>query len=157
LVEKRAIWHQRWIHRALVVLTAGQMRAYLDSFQTTLGQTVYVTDDWNERSVDSRYVTLRHELVHIRPFRRLSFPLMALLYVLLPLPLGLAYGRARLEWEAYSESIRAGAEVYGQSHVTQGIFRDHIVEQFVGPSYGWMWPFRKIVERWYDQVLAELQ
>jgi hypothetical protein len=26
----------------------------------------------------------------------------------------------------------------------------------MGPSYGWMWPFRRSVERWYDQVLASI-
>jgi hypothetical protein len=31
-----------------------------------------------------------------------------------------------------------------------------VIEQFTGPSYGWMWPFRRSVERWYDDVLATL-
>ena len=78
------------------------------------------------------------------------------LYIFLPLPMGLAYGRARLEWEAYAETIRAAAEVYGKTYPAGQQFRAHVVEQFLGPSYGWMWPFRRSVERWYDRELARL-
>ena len=28
--------------------------------------------------------------------------------------------------------------------------------QFTGASYGWMWPFRAGLERWYDAILATL-
>jgi hypothetical protein len=81
---------------------------------------------------------------------------MALLYVMLPLPMGLAYFRARFEMEAYAESIRAAAEVWGADHPRSDAYRRHVVDQFTGPSYGWMWPFRAGVERWYDRVLATL-
>jgi hypothetical protein len=30
------------------------------------------------------------------------------------------------------------------------------VDQFTSAAYGWMWPFRAQVERWYDTALAEL-
>lgn len=146
----------RAIHVALVALTFGRMRSYLDSFQTTIGCTVYVTPDWDERDPDERYVTMRHEAVHLRQFRRLTLPVMAVLYLLVPLPMGLAYARARLEQEAYAESIRAAAEVWGPAYPRRPAFRAHIVAQFVGPSYGWMWPFRPALERWYDRVLATL-
>jgi hypothetical protein len=146
----------RAIHLGLIVVTFGRMRSYLDSFQTTIGKTVYVTPDWDEWDPDRRYVTLRHEAIHLRQFRKYTLLGMAVLYVLLPLPLGLAWFRARFEMEAYAESMRAAAEVWGPSHPRQSSFRRHIVDQFVGPSYGWMWPFRGHVERWYDRVLASL-
>jgi len=142
------------IHRALQVVTLGRMTAYLDSYQTTIGRTVYVTADWDGRGDDERYVTLRHEAVHLRQFRRLTVPVMAVLYVLLPFPIGLAYFRARFEREAYAESIRAAAEVWGPDYPRRPEYRAHIVQQFIGPSYGWMWPFRGRVERWYDRVLT---
>ena len=147
----------RIIDRVLVVVTFGQMRTYLDGYQTTIGNTVYVTSDWDDWPPDRRYVTLRHEAVHLRQFRKYSLPLMAVLYVLLPLPLGLAYFRARFEQEAYAESIRAAAEVWGNAKPRMADYRNHVIEQFMGPSYGWMWPFRKSLERWYDQVLAGLE
>ncbi len=132
------------------------MRDYLGSYQTTIGKTVYVTSDWMELSADSRYVTLRHEAIHIRQFRKLTVPVMAVLYVLLPLPMGLAWFRAYFEKEAYAESIRAAAEVWGPAYPRGASYRERIIGQFMGPSYGWMWPFRKSMDRWYDQILASL-
>ena len=146
----------RAIHVALVALTFGRMRDYLDSYQTTIGKTVYVTADWDDWDADRRYVTLRHEAVHLRQFRRLTLPVMAVLYLLVPLPMGLAYCRARLEQEAYAETIRAAAEVWGPQVPRSPEYRAHVIAQFIGPSYGWMWPFRGAVERWYDRVLATL-
>jgi hypothetical protein len=146
----------RAIHHALVVVTLGRMRSYLDSYQTTIGKTVYVTSDWDDWPADRRYVTLRHEAVHLRQFRKLTLPVMAVLYLLVPLPMGLAYFRARFEMEAYAESIRAAAEVWGLSYPSATGYRNQVIDQFMGPSYGWMWPFRGALERWYDGVLASL-
>ena len=145
------------IHYALIGVTFGGMRSYLDSFQTTIGRTVYVTPDWDDWDPDHRYVTLCHEAVHLRQFRRYTLPGMAVLYILLPLPMGLAWFRAHFEKEAYAESIRAAAEVWGPDYPRSDGFRRHIIDQFVGPSYGWMWPFRAGLERWYDRVLATVE
>ena len=144
------------IHHALRAITFGRMTSYLDSFQTTIGSTVYVTPDWDAWDADHRYVTLRHEAIHLRQFRTYTVPGMALLYVLLPLPLGLAWFRARFEWAAYAESIRAAADVWGPAYPRRTAYRQYIIGQFTGASYGWMWPFRGQLERWYDQVLASL-
>ncbi len=156
IVRKDTSPLHRAIHRALVALTFGRMTSYLDSFQTTIGRTVYVTPDWDSWEPDERYVTLRHEAIHLRQFRTYSTPGMALLYVLLPLPMGLAWFRARFEKQAYAESIRAAAEVWGAAYPRRDAYRRHIIEQFIGASYGWMWPFRRGLERWYDDVLASL-
>jgi hypothetical protein len=144
------------IHYALYALTLGRMTSYLDAFQTTIGRTVYVTPDWDDWDPDRRYVTLRHEAVHLRQFRTYSLPGMAVLYVLLPLPMGVAWFRAYFEKAAYAESIRAAAEVWGPGYPRRAEYRRHVITQFTGASYGWMWPFRNGLERWYDQVLASL-
>jgi hypothetical protein len=129
-------------------------RAYLDGYHTAIGRRIYVTGDWEQTSRDHRYLVLLHERVHLRQFRRYTLIGMALLYLLVPLPLGLAYFRARFEREAYAETIRGSAALYGAAHVCEARFRDHILDQFTGPAYGWMWPFRRSLERWYDRVLA---
>jgi hypothetical protein len=146
----------RVIHLALCILTLGRMRSYLDAYQTTIGCTVYVTADWDDCDPEQRYVTLRHEAVHLRQFRTFSLPGMAVLYLLLPLPIGLAWFRAYFEKEAYAESIRAAAEVWGIDYPRRSDYRRRVIEQFTGAAYGWMWPFRAGLERWYDQVLASL-
>jgi hypothetical protein len=156
IVRKDRSALHRVIHGALCGLTLGRMTSYLDSFQTTIGRTVYVTSDWDDWDPDRRYVTLRHEAVHLRQFRSLGVPVMAVLYVLLPLPMGLAWFRAYFEKAAYAETIRAAAEVWGPAYPRRPEYRRQIIDQFTGPSYGWMWPFRGGLERWYDGVLGSL-
>lgn len=156
IVRKDRSRFHRAIHVALRLVTFGRMTDYLDSYQTTIGKTVYVTCDWDDWPADRRYVTLRHEAIHLRQFRKYTLPVMALLYVLLPLPMGLAYCRARFEMEAYAETIRAAAEVYGPHVPRSDEYRTYVIGQFTGASYGWMWPFKKRLDRWYDQILASL-
>lgn len=156
LVRKDRSPTQRLIHYGLMAITLGGMRAYLNGYQTTIGKTVYVTADWDERDPDERYMIMCHERVHLRQFRRYTLPGMALLYLLCPLPMGLAYGRAWMEMEAYAETIRATAAIRGTACVRDPAFRERIVAQFLGPSYGWMWPFRRQLEAWYERVLSEV-
>lgn len=156
IVRKDRSWLHRAIDVGLRIVTLGGMRRYLDGYQTTIGATVYVTADWDARSPDARYVTMRHEAVHLRQFRRYTLPGMALLYLLIPLPMGAAWCRMRFERAAYEETIRASAEVWGLDYARGRELRDHVIGAFVGPAYGWMWPFRRPLERWYDRVLAEL-
>jgi hypothetical protein len=156
IVRKDQSGLHKAIHYALCVLTLGRMTSYLEAFQTTIGCTVYVTPDWDDWDPDRRYVTLRHEAVHLRQFRRYSLPGMAVLYVLLPLPMGLAWFRACFEKAAYAESIRAAAEVWGPAYPRRADYRRYVIAQFTGAAYGWMWPFRGGLERWYDGVLATL-
>jgi hypothetical protein len=121
-----------------------------------LGDTLYVPDSWDRLDADDRVILLRHERVHLRQRRRFGSVGMALLYLLPFFPLGLAYGRARLEWEAYCETLRATEERKGRAAARDPALRARIVARFTGPAYGWMWPFRRDVERWYDLLLAEL-
>ena len=156
IIQKSDSWFQRLIHQALVVVTFGQMREYLDCYHTTLGQRIYVTPAWPEKSKAERYLVLAHERVHMRQFRRFTWPGMTLLYLLIPLPMGLAYARAYFEMEAYAESIRAAAEIYGRAHVEAAEYREYILKQFTGPTYGWMWPFPRYLENWYEAQLKAL-
>jgi hypothetical protein len=147
---------QRAIDLVLKVCTLGGQRHYLTAYQTTIGKTVYVCCDWDALPAAQRYITMRHERAHLRQFRRYTLPIMALLYILVPFPVGLAWFRARFEKEGYEESIRASAEVHGREYVTRRAFREHVISQFTGGAYGWMWPFRRGLERWYDSVVASL-
>lgn len=157
IIKKRDSPLHRMIHWGLFAITFGQMREYLDGYYTTLGSRLYVTGDWDDIDPDDRYITLCHEAVHMRQFRRWTPPLMGLFYLLFPLPMGLAWFRARFEKEAYAETLRASVEVYGLDYVRRESVRDRIIGQFTSASYGWMWPFRQSMERWYDRVVAELE
>lgn len=145
---------QRAIDRALRILTLGGQNKYLTEYHTVLWGVLWVPDSWARMPDLSRYVLLRHERVHLRQRRRYGDAWMTFLYLLPLFPLGLAYGRARIEWEAYEETIRATVEVAGVEQARA--LEDEIVQRFVGPDYGWMWPFPGTVRRWFASALESV-
>jgi hypothetical protein len=156
IVPKAGDRLSRAIDRALRLLTLGGQKQYLTHYHTVIGDTLYVPEGWEQADPIGRVITLRHERVHLRQRRRYTMAGMALLYLLPLLPLGLAWGRARLEWEAYRETLAATHELRGEAALRSPGLRARIVAQFLSAAYGWMWPFRRQVERWYDQAVAEI-
>jgi hypothetical protein len=157
VVRKRAHSHQRLADVLLRLVTLNGQKSYLTSYVTTLGHTIYVPDDFDRWPAANRYEILRHELVHVLQFERYGWILMILVYGVLPLPMGLAYGRARLEWEAYAETLRAVADVEGIEAARAPALRSMIVRRFTGPDYGWMWPFPAMVNRWISEELDRIE
>lgn len=139
---------------ALKIITFGGQRAYLTRYYTVIGDRLYVPPGWDDVDPIDAVITLRHERIHLRQRRRYTMAGMTVLYLLLPFPVGLAYGRARIEWEAYTETLRATYELRGEKALRSPALRERIVSQFTGPAYGWMWPFRRVVERWYDEAVT---
>jgi hypothetical protein len=156
IVEKRNSPLSQSIHVALCIVTFGGQRDFLSHYHTVIGDTLYVPASWPQASDIDRAILLRHELIHLRQRRRYGFFGMAFLYLIPFFPIGLAYGRARLEWEAYVETLRATRQLLGPEAVESPELRARIIERFMGPAYGWMWPFRRQLQRWYDEALARL-
>jgi hypothetical protein len=152
---KRGDGLQAAIAAILAVVTFGGQRHYLTRYHTALFGKLFVPDAWDTLSDDARYILLRHERVHLRQRRALGDVGMAVVYLLPIFPLFLAWGRARLEWEAYIETIRATAHVHGLAAARA--LRGEIIRRYVGPDYGWMWPFPTAVGRWFDGVIADLE
>jgi hypothetical protein len=157
IVPKQGSMLSRLIDVALKIVTLGAQSEYMTHYHTVIGYTLYVPHSWSRLSDVDRVILLRHERVHLRQRRRLGMPLMTFMYLLPFLPLGLAYGRARIEWEAYTETLRATAELRGLDAARSPGLKNQIVGRFVSGAYGWMWPFRRQVERWYDRVIEELE
>ena len=157
VVRKSAHWHQRAAAKALWLLTFGGQRTYLSHYVTTLGHTIYVPDDFAGWAPDRAWQVLRHELVHVRQFERWGWLGMILVYGFFPLPAGLAWGRARLEWEAYRETLRAVAESEGMAAARDPALHRHLIARFTGPDYGWMWPFPRAVQAWIDAAVDEIE
>jgi hypothetical protein len=157
IVPKEGNALSRAIDVALRILTFGGQRNYLTLYHTVIGYTLYVPNSWTAMGDIDRVILLRHERVHLRQRRRYGFLGMAFVYLVPLFPLGLAYGRARLEWEAYAETLRATAELHGLAAVKSGVLRARLISRFTGPDYGWMWPFPAAVGRWYDAVVRELE
>ncbi len=157
IVYKRNSLFSRVIDVALRAVTLGGQRHYMTRYHTVIGSTLYVPDSWDTMGDVERVITLRHERVHLRQARRYTAVGMAFLYLVPFVPLGLAYGRARIEWEAYAETVRATAELCGLDAAEEPSLRRHVIAQFMGASYGWMWPFRAQLERWYDELMVEVR
>lgn len=141
---------------SLKVVTLGAQRQYMTHYHTVIADTLYVPTGWEDSSPVRKMVLLRHERVHLRQRRRYGDILMTWLYLFPFLPLGLAYGRARIEWEAYTETLRATADLLGIEAAKSTELRRHIVSQFTSGAYGWMWPFPVIVNKWYDAALRAI-
>jgi hypothetical protein len=157
LAKKRDSQLMRIIDVLLRVLTAGAQREFLTRYHTVLFGTLYVPDAWEETSDRARAITLCHERVHLRQRRRYGDIGLTFLYLIPFFPLGLAYGRARIEWEAYVETLRATARFAGAEATRSLELRAHIVRQFTSGAYGWMWPFPKTIHAWYDGALVLLE
>jgi hypothetical protein len=155
ILKKRDSPLQRAIHVALAVITLGGQRVYLTRYHTVLFGTLWVPDAWDAMTDDDKFVLLRHERVHLRQRARMGDVMMSFVYLVPVFPLFLAYGRARIEWEAYIETLRATAEVYGLDAAEA--LRPHIKQRFVGAEYGWMWPFPRAIDRWFDEAIADLR
>jgi hypothetical protein len=153
--KKRDSRLQRGIDVGLRVLTLGGQRHYLTHYHTVLFGELWVPDSWEAASDDDRYVLLRHERVHLRQRARMGDLRMGVLYLFVFLPLFLSYGRARIEWEAYEETLRALVEVAGPDAARRK--KDWLRARFVGPDYGWMWPFPGAVDRWFEETMTRLE
>ena len=157
IVPKAGNGFSRLIDVALRLVTLGSQSRYMTQYHTVIGYTLYVPVAWETMSDVARVILLRHERVHLRQRRRYGFAVFAFLYLVPFFPLGLAYGRARLEWEAYRETLRATAELKGWGALVDDALRDEIVRRFVGGDYGWMWPFPGTIRRWMDEAITELK
>lgn len=142
---------------ALKVITFGGQREFMSRYYTVIGDTLYVPEGFDDANPIDVVITLRHERIHLRQRRRYTMVGMTIVYMLLPFPLFLAYGRARLEWEAYTETLRATRDLRGADAMKSDYLRNRIITQFTSPAYGWMWPFRLTVERWYDEAIRQIE
>lgn len=158
LVWKEDSRFMRFIAWFLRCITLGKQCTFQTAYITTIGCAVYVPQSWRERSDIQRTITLRHERVHMRQRKALSMPLFTFLYLLFPLPGGMAYFRTLFEMEAYAETIKATVELYpnGAQLVLRTEARKQMIANFTGPGYFWMWPFKARIERWYDDTVSKV-
>src|SRR5262245_20415056 len=92
IVYKRHSRLSRVIDVLLRLVTGGQMRTFMTLYHTVIGETLYVPDVWDRMSAVDKIVLLRHERVHLRQKRRLTFLGLAFVYLVPWFPIGLAYG-----------------------------------------------------------------
>lgn len=157
IVNKAGSYLMRVINTLLLIVTLGRQSRFMTAYHTIFGNTLYVAPSWSTMTARDRMVLLRHERIHLRQRQRWGSFGMAFLYLVPIFPVGLAYGRAKLEWEAYQETLLATMELHGLDAACSAKLRECIVSRFTGPDYAWMWPFRKSVESWYAEYLVKLR
>ena len=120
--------------------------AFMTSFATTLGDTIYYPHELSA-------ATLRHERVHLRQQRRYGMILYVLMYVCFPLPVMLAWGRWRLEREAYLESLQAHRDDCDAAswQFMRGAQIQRIVDLLADGAYLWAWPFRGSMTKYFEK------
>jgi hypothetical protein len=162
MYRKSSKWYWRVVAIFLKVVTLGKQSGFLKKFTTTSKNLVAWGDDsWQKISDgkpgwdDDIWSTLMHEREHLLTFKKYGVLISALLYVLVFLPMLLAWGRAWFERPGYTATLRCWF-ILDREWACSAKARDWWIGQFTGPNYGWMWPFRKQVGKWYDQELQRL-
>lgn len=153
LIPKKDSGFMKFLHVCLLIITFGQMKTFMEKFTTTIGYTVYTPELWERWNDPRRMLILRHEAVHMKQRKEKGSFWFSLSYLLLPVPCVWAYFRMKYEMEAYEVSIQAKWEYFG----TRGFnpeAREAMIKRFTGPSYFWTWPWRKRIERWYDELVS---
>lgn len=143
---------------------------FKEKFVTTIGNTIYYpSEDFVNKNETSSIILLCHELMHLRQneitdlytFEYLSpqifsiFSLFAFfspwflifLVFLLPIP---SLFRAYLEFEAYSITL------YCRHKLGYNFNVENIIENFTGPNYYYMFPFKK-VNNWFNPVMKSIE
>jgi hypothetical protein len=122
---------------------------FLEDYTTVVGSRVYMPRTLIGTAQGAR--VLRHERVHLRDAKMVSWPIFAVTYLFL-LPAGLTF-RALWEWRAYLETLRAELDDTGQiSDETL----EHITRRFAGPDYLFMCPFPRFVRRRLEHARARI-
>lgn len=143
------------------------LRRKYDTFSTTIGNTVYVPDDWYSWSDDAKYKLLRHEIMHVRQFNAYPFScikntnfwwlnafIVGFLYLLV-LPVRWTM-RAEFEREGYTQTLLVAHELGLLTKENQLEYADWMAEIFGGSCYAWMWNRNKAY-RWALATIIAVQ
>lgn len=118
---------------------------FMSSYTTVLITQVYMPKDLigTERSIG----TLKHERVHMRDCMRSGVvPFVVSYLFIFPAVVTL---RSIWEMRAYAETMRVERDRIG--FVSDGMV-EHVVQQLIGSSYLWMFPFPRLARRWVEKV-----
>jgi hypothetical protein len=152
VVKKSESPLMQWIRRILFF-----NKTFMTNFVTSFGFWMWTPTMWESWSLSTKCEIIRHEREHFRQQKRLGFPMFAFQYLLWPLPLFYAKSRAEFEKQGYAESMRATAEYFGVQELEDVEYREFVIGCFTGPDYGWMWPFRDDLDKWYDGIVADIK
>jgi len=156
LIEKKNSSLMKVINFVLKLITFGKMKTFMTNFVTTIGKKIYLPLEWENYSLDIKMEILRHERIHLRQTKKYGNFLFSVLYLFFPFPIGMAYFRKKFEQEAYEESLRTIYQIHGKNALKSVHLKERIISFFIDHHYFWMWPFRKSLDVWYDEVVERI-
>jgi hypothetical protein len=145
----------------LKIITFGQYKDW-DQMSLTIGYKIYLSDAFYYRTLEDPlaiynsptfYKILRHERIHFLQYKKLGI-IYSFSYLFM-FPFIITY-RAICESEAYTQSILADGFLSkknsGSIVLNKKAYMEFLEEQFCGVSYLFMFPFKKKLEKWFDEV-----
>lgn len=157
IVKKSDHWFWKALGKLLWAISFGKMTGFLDRFTTTIGKTIAVPSAWDGLADIQKGEILTHELEHVKQFKKWLYAPYAIAYMLLPLPIGLAWFRYKWEREAYAKGVNAALDAMGENNrpLMRMIFIEHIVTTLSGSSYLWAWPFKGSIRKWAEEAIKK--
>lgn len=123
------------INILLIVITFGKQNKFMTNYITTIGDKIYVPDNWERIHPKIKDMILVHENVHVKQYQKEKF-LFYFKYLFWPLPFLHAHARLNYEIEAYATEIVYGYHKYGHP-VFDGRVYSNVISQLSGPMYFW--------------------
>jgi hypothetical protein len=121
---------------------------FLTNFTTTINYTIYMP----KKYIGTRqgYSINTHEEVHLAQFHKWWY-LFSATYLLL-LPMGITM-RAYWEWQAWKVTLATHMQLYGE---VSPQLQNSIVQHFAGPTYLYMFPFKKYMRKLVTREVSRL-
>ena len=114
--------------------------AFMKSLWTTIGDKIYYPTSVKSPLSARHFTTIKHEVVHVKQFKKYGVGLFLFLYLLCPLPFLFSYFRWKFEREAYLH-----ANIKNEKDV------DRVVD-ILGKYYLYPWP-TKWMRKWFLEEL----
>lgn len=150
------------LHWAVMILTFGSNRTFLNGYYTTLGNIVGVPDTYDKNTISWPLRVaeiIEHENVHITQAKKwglgyvwLGYIPYGICYLLLPLPLLFAYFRYHFEREAYAHGINFYLQFYPEARDRR---INEVVASLTSGAYGWTWIIKSQVRKWFEENINE--
>lgn len=127
-----------------------------DFTTTTIGQTIWLCNQFDAYGDRQKAEILIHELVHCEQYRKMTVPGFLFVYLFAFLPVGLAYGRYWLERTAYAYGYQAHLiGVVDEERVALiEALSNEFADLMASGLYGWPWPFKKAAKAWMMSQLG---
>ena len=151
-------WVWALVHWILFIFSLGKNNTFMSRSVITVGRFIFFYSGWRiEYASLNDYSALCQEEDHVIMAKKFGLGsmfigtiVMILLYLLFPLPIGLAWFRYAIERSAFRVSYLTDKKL--------GLNASYLpyVDILTGPGYLWAWPFKKQVLRWFEKNCGPL-